>query len=408
MKNWKRVFAIIWSGQFVSLLSSTVVNFGVIIWLTIETGSAEMLAYAALAGMLPQAVLGPFSGVFIDRWDRKRIMILSDGFIAFCTLILAILFWLDIAQMWHIFISLALRSVGSAFHAPAMQASVPLLAPESQFTRVAGINQIIQSVGFIAGPALGALLITAMDIEYLLLIDVLGAAIACTSLLFIHIPNPAKKEETVKHLLHEMKEGVTAILQNRGLAWVFLFSIIAAFLIVPVSVLFPLMTKNHFGGAEFEMGLIEALWGAGTLLGGIVMGASNYKKNKVALINLMYVILGVSFLFSGLLDTGGFLWFAVWTVIGGVAGAVYQSAFTPLVQTQIDAAALGRVFSMLFSLMMIPSIFRLIGIGFFAETLGITLSFIVCGALLILIGIIAFLPRSAMSIDKHCTDCKSL
>ena len=92
MNNWKKVFAIIWTGQFFSILTSSLVNFAIILWLTFETKSAETLAFATIAAMLPQGILGMFSGVFIDRWSRKKIMILSDSFIAFCTLILALLF----------------------------------------------------------------------------------------------------------------------------------------------------------------------------------------------------------------------------------------------------------------------------------------------------------------------------
>ena len=118
MNNWKKVFAIIWTGQFFSILTSSIVNFAIILWLSFETKSAEVLAFAAIAAMLPQSVLGLFTGIFIDRWKRKRVMILADSFIAFCTLILAVLFYLDIAKIEHIYILLALRSVGSAFHMP--------------------------------------------------------------------------------------------------------------------------------------------------------------------------------------------------------------------------------------------------------------------------------------------------
>ncbi|MFA7493312.1 MAG: MFS transporter, partial [Proteiniphilum sp.] len=170
--NWKRAFVIIWSGQFFSILTSSLVNFAIIIWISLQTGSAEMLAWAAIAALLPQTIIGPFTGALIDRWNRKRIMMLADTFIALCTLALAILFWLDIAEIWHIFGLLGLRSIGSAFHMPAMQASVPLLAPTDQLTRIAGVNQIIVSVSQIAGPALGAMLITIWEIEYVLLFDV--------------------------------------------------------------------------------------------------------------------------------------------------------------------------------------------------------------------------------------------
>src|SRR5690606_36550617 len=134
-----------------------------------ETGSAEVLAYAAIAGLLPQALIGPFAGVYIDRWDRKFTMILADSFIALCTLIMAVLFYLGHFEMLYVYVLLGLRSLGSAFHMPAMQASVPLLAPESELLRIAGINQMIFSISSIAGPALGALAIGLFPIGEVLL-----------------------------------------------------------------------------------------------------------------------------------------------------------------------------------------------------------------------------------------------
>ncbi|MDR2011280.1 MAG: MFS transporter [Bacteroidales bacterium] len=400
MNNWKKVFTIIWSGQFLSILTSTIVNFAVILWISIETDSAEMLAFAAIAALLPQAVLGPVSGVFIDRWNRKKVMMLADSFIALCTLILAFLFWLNIAQMWHIFILLGLRSVGSAFHMPAMQASVPLLAPEEQLTRIAGINQMIISIANIAGPALGALFITIWDMQYVLLLDVVGASIAVISLLFVHIPDPEKTSEKVKNILYEMKEGAMSVLKKRGLSFIFLYSILATFFIMPVSVLFPLITLRHFEGNAFQVSLIEVVWSIGALAGGALMGARVYSINRVILINSMYILLGLSFLFSGLLSSDGFVLFAIFTAIGGISGAVYNSSFTAIVQTNVEPSALGRVFSMFFTISLIPSLIGLIGIGFFADNLGITTSFILCGAILIFIGSIAFMTPSTMKIDK--------
>ena len=404
MENWKRVFGIIWTGQFFSILTSTIVGFGIILWLSLKTESAEVLAWATIAALLPQAVLGPISGVYIDRWNRKLVMMLADSFIALCTLILATLFWLDIAEMWHIFVLLALRSVGSAFHMPAMQASVPLLAPKDQLTRIAGINQIIQSVSNIAGPALGAWVVVVWDMQYVLMLDVAGALIAVTSLFFVHIPNPEKKIGKVKNVLFEMREGLTTVLKNKGLAWIFFFSVLVTFFLMPVSVMFPLMTIKHFGGDAFRISLIEILWGVGALLGGAVMGAKVYKVNRVVLVSAMYLLTGLTFLFSGILPENGFVFFAIFTAIGGVSGAIYSSSFTGIVQTNIEPSALGRVFSMFNTSSLIPSMLGLIFIGFFAEGLGVSTSFIVCGAIILLIGIISFMVPSTFAIDKVKSD----
>lgn len=398
--NWKRTFTIIWSGQFFSILTSSLVNFAIIIWLSLQTGSAEILAFAAIAGMLPQTVIGPFTGALIDRWNRKKIMMLADTFIALCTLILALLFWFDKAELWHIFALLALRSVGSSFHMPAMQASVPLLAPSDQLTRIAGINQIIASVSQIAGPALGAMMITIWDIEYVLIFDVAGALIAVSSLFFVNIPNPEKTENSERHFLKEMKEGAMVVLRNKGLSLVFLYSIIILFFIIPISVLFPLMTLDYFNGTEFQAGVIEAVWSVGALAGGAIMGVKVYNVNRVGLINWTYILLGMAFMGSGILSPNGYIWFAILTCISGIAGAVYNSAFTGLVQNKIDPAALGRVFSTFYAVALIPSMIGLIGIGFIADTIGLNTSFIISGLVIILTGVIAFFTKPAMKLDK--------
>lgn len=391
MNNWKRVFAIIWTGQFFSILTSSIVNFAIILWLSFETKSAEVLAFAAIAAMLPQSVLGLFTGIFIDRWKRKRVMIMADSFIAFCTLILAVLFYLDVAKLGHVYILLALRSVGSAFHMPAMQASVPLLAPKSELIRIAGINQIIQSACNIAGPALAALFISFMEMTNILLLDVIGAALACTSLLFVKIPDPENAEKTQKvQLLKEAKEALTEVRAQSGLSWLFILSIIATFFIMPVSVLFPLMTLDHYSGNAYQISLVEAAWGIGALLGGAFLGIKKFKLNEISLINWMYLLLGLTFCLSGVLPVSGYPLFVGLTAIGGISGSLYMASFTTVVQTRINPVVMGRVFSFYMSINLLPSMIGLLSTGFLADNIGIGNTFIIGGALVGIIGVISF------------------
>lgn len=377
-----------------SLLSSSLVNFAIIIWLSIETGSAEVLAFAAIAALLPQSLIGLFSGVFIDRWDRKKTMIMADGFIACCTLVIASLFYFGQMELWYLYLLLGLRSVGSAFHMPAMQASVPLLAPASELMRIAGINQAIQSVSNIAGPALGALAIGLMDIGYVLLIDIAGAAFAILSLLFVHIPSPPPVERAGKgarQVLSDVRAGLRAITFSRGFSLLFLFSIVATFCLMPVAVLFPLLTLKHFHGTTFQMSLIEVVWGIGMLAGGGLLGVLKLRTNKVVLINWMYIVLGAVLAVSGLLPPWGFAIFVALTTIGGITGAVYNASFTALIQEKIDPAMLGRVFSMFFSISLLPSLLGLLGTGFLADTIGISRTFVILGSAIGVVGIISFL-----------------
>ena len=401
MDNWKRVFAIIWTGQFLSILTSSIVNFAIVLWLSLETGSAEVLAFATMAALLPQSVLGLFTGIFIDRWKRKRVMIMADSFIAFCTLILAVLFYFDLAKISHIYVLLSLRSVGSAFHMPAMQASVPLLAPKSELMRIAGINQVIQSVCNIAGPALAGLFITMMKMTNILLLDVAGAAFACLSLCFVFIPDPSHEERNSElHLWREAKEAIMEVRNQYGLSWLFLLSILATFVIMPVSVLFPLMTLNHFAGNAFQVSLVEVSWGGGALLAGALLGLKKYRWNGILLINGMYIALGLTFLFSGLLPVSGFIWFAVLTALGGVCGSLYFATFTTVIQSRIDPGVMGRVFSFYMSFSMLPSMIGLLSTGFLADSIGLGNTFIISGGFLCLIGIISFFIPSLISLKE--------
>lgn len=170
-QNWKLAFLTICTGQAFSLLSSAIAQFAIIWWMTDTTGSAIVLTFSTLFGFLPQAICGPFVGALVDRWDRKVIMVLADIGIAMTSLLLAGLFVFGDVQPWHIYLILALRSIGSAFHVPAMLASVPLIVPSDQLTRAAGFNQAIQSACTIAGPALGALALAIWPMSGIMLID---------------------------------------------------------------------------------------------------------------------------------------------------------------------------------------------------------------------------------------------
>lgn len=391
ISDWKKVFGIIFTGQFFSTMSSYVVAYAVIFWLSVETRSAEVLAYATIASLLPQMVLGLFTGVLVDRWNRKRTMIFADLFIALCTLLLASLFWITEPKIFYVYLLLMMRSAGMAFHVPAMQASVPLLAPQDKLMKIAGINNMIQSVSTIASPALAALLISLFKLQWILLIDVAGAIIAVGSLLLVHIPDPERTEFARPHLGRELLEGLREIYSKPGLLWLFILALSAMFFIMPVAALFPLMTLEHFGGTTYMMSIVEIAWGLGMLAGGAIIGLRRLNNYKVVLINLMYMILGLTFLFSGMLSPGGFAVFAALTGIGGITFTIYSGSFTVVMQTMVVPKALGRVFSLYSSITLLPAMIGLLATGYVADAIGIGNAFIIAGCGISALGIAAFL-----------------
>lgn len=402
MNDWKKKFAIIWTGQLFSILSSAIVQFSIVLWISLKTGSAEVLAIATIAALLPQTLLGSFAGVYVDRWNRKVTMIVADSFVALCSAVLALLFYLDVVEIWQIYLLLALRSIGGAFHAPAMQSSIPLLAPETELVRISGVNQAIQSICNIAGPALGAVLIMSFDMSFVLMLDVAGALIACTALMFVAIPNPVNPDKgDSRSVLREMKEGFDALRSNRGMVWIISVDILVTFFVLPVGVLVPLMTLNHFGGDAYQVSLIEMLYGAGMLCGGIVLGVWKMKIRKVVLINISYLLLGLFLGLMGLLPSSAFVTYAILSVVLGMAMPFYSGPLTALIQILFPPAVLGRIFSFFMSISLLPAMVGLLATGYLADAIGVANMFLVSGILITLIGAATFFVPDIMNVERR-------
>jgi macrolide transport system ATP-binding/permease protein len=180
--NWKLKFYTIWAGQAVSLITSAILQMAIIFYLTEKTGSAMVLSMASLVGFLPYAVFGPAIGVLVDRHDRKKIMIGADLIIAAAGAVLAIVALYMELPIWMVMVVLFIRSIGTAFHTPALNAVTPLLVPEEQLTKCAGYSQSLQSISYIVSPAVAALLYSVWELNAI--IGLVGANGAGKSTLF--------------------------------------------------------------------------------------------------------------------------------------------------------------------------------------------------------------------------------
>ncbi len=191
-QTWKTTFFTIWGGQALSLLGSQLVQFSLIWYLTVSTGSATVLATASLVAMLPGVILGPFIGTLVDRWNRRLIMLLADSLVALATIALAVLFALNVMSIWHIYVVMFIRSLAGSFHGNAMNASTSLMVPVEKLTHIQGINQMLTGGLNVVAAPLGALLLEMLPIQGILAIDVVTALFAILPLIFIQIPQPER------------------------------------------------------------------------------------------------------------------------------------------------------------------------------------------------------------------------
>lgn len=137
------------------------------------------------------------------------------------------------------------------------------------------------------------------------------------------------------------------------------------------------------------------------LNGGAVMGARTYRVNRIVLINLMYLTIGLLFAASGMLPPTAFALFAALSLIEGVTSSVFNSSFVSVIQSRIDAGVLGRVMSLYYSFGLLPSAIGLLGTGFLAEHVGLTTTFVIAGTVICGIGLIAFCIPSVMRLDRQ-------
>ncbi len=207
-KKWKYRFFILITGQSISVIGSTAVQFSVIWWLSTLTASPMVLAYAGLAAYVPQILLGPLSGVWIDRFDRKKVIILSDLFTGGVSTLFAILLLTAEPPIWVFYILLGMRAVGSVFHAPALQAVVPAVVPKEELIRANAWDQFLQSGALMLGPVLGSFMFASLPLSIILLSDLLGAIIASISLGLITIKPELISQEPSHDFLSEFREGI--------------------------------------------------------------------------------------------------------------------------------------------------------------------------------------------------------
>lgn len=121
---WKARFITVWSGQAISIIGSQLVQFSLIWYLTIETGSATVLATASLIGLLPNVILGPLVGTLVDRWNRRAIMLMADSIITLATIMLAVLFIGGVVTIWYVYVVMFIRALAGSFHGNADRKSV--------------------------------------------------------------------------------------------------------------------------------------------------------------------------------------------------------------------------------------------------------------------------------------------
>jgi len=394
---WKRNTIIFLSSQAVSLFGSSLVQYALLWYITLETKSGSMLTLYIVCGFLPTFFLSPFGGVWADRYDRKRLIILADGLIALVTLALGISFLTSGGSTSLIMLAAALRAAGAAVQMPAVGAILPQFVPAEHLTRVNSISGTIQAVIALVSPIVSGALISVWPMHYLFAVDVVTAAAAITVLALMFRVPPHERAENVMSTsyLDDMRLGVRYIREHRYLISFFTFIGVLLFLISPAAFLTPLQVVRTFGADVWRLTAIEIAFSVGMIAGGALMGFWGGFTNRMHTMLLSAAVMGICTVALGV--TGNFWLYLAFMAVFGIFIPLLNTPSAVLLQEHVESEFLGRVFSV--NTMLFTSIMPLgmLLFGPMAEVVSVELILIVTGTLILVSALLAFRNATLLS-----------
>ena len=346
--HWVRHVVLFLGGQTVSLFGSSLVQYAILWYLTLETQSGTVLALATAFGFLPQAVASVFGGVWADRYNRKFLLIGADATIAVTTLALAVLLWQGLSGLWPVYLTLAIRSLGAGIQMPAVGALLPQIVPADRLMRVNGINMSIQSAMTILAPAVAAALFAWLGLQAVLMVDVATAAIGIGLVALIPVATILRTDRAAGYLA-DMRSGFAYVRHHAVILRVLLYFALVFFLMAPPGYLSPLMVVRTFGEEVWKLTVNELAFGVGMLVGGALIAAWGGWRDRMRMLmassyafGLLSIALGMSGSILGW--SGVFALYLAFMLLLGGAVALFSTTATTLFQEQVEPAMQGRVF----------------------------------------------------------------
>ncbi len=398
-KNWLAVIAFIWIGQAVSMITSYAAGYAIVWYVTESTGSALVLAFMNACVMLPMGLLSPFGGIVADKHNRKLIMIVADGAVGLISLAAGFLILGGEVSLLLLLIVCIGRSVGQAFHSPAMMAAMPMLVPDKHLLRINTLDQLLASIASIGAPAFGIFLYTTLGFSSVMFLDFAGACVAVLGLLLAKVPTVIDAKAIEQHALANLRDGWRAVSKTRGLVLLMAGVTVGMVIFGPLSALCPLMTYDHFGGDGYAASVVEAAFGIGMLVGSAVLMVWGGGRRLAGLIAVAAVVVGAATAACGLLPPTAFAAFVVLMAVMAVACAWFNGPLMTLMQRHVPDDKMGRAMGLFFAMTGLAAPIGVLFGGVLADSVGIAPFFLLDGLACLALGLVMYLPRSVRALD---------
>lgn len=337
-----RTFFTVWLGQVVSQVGSAMTGFALGIFIYLDSGSVTQLAVVLLAANLPAILLAPVAGVWVDRVDRRLVMMVADSVAGLGALALLSQAWRSELSFWPVLVVAALGSAAGAFQEPAYRASIVTLVPKEKLGRANGMIEMGPALGTLVAPAIAGAVILTWGIEVILAIDVITFLIAVSMLAVVRFPQLASMEQARSESMRsQISEGMTYLKDRPGLLGLLGMAAALNFFLVFANVLW-LPVFLGFAN-EAQIGLLMSTVGLAMVLGSVVMsvwgGPQRLVRTMITLMAIGGVFLALSGLRPSIWIAGAAVFFFMFLIpiVNGISQTLWQRKVEPGIQ--------GRVFS---------------------------------------------------------------
>ncbi len=347
-KSSLKDFIILWVGQSLSKLGSSMTTFALIIWVYKTQNTALSAMLLSVFSYVPFALVSFFAGAIIDRVSKKLILFLCDSICVLCILIAFIMLTAGNLQVWHLYVINFISGFMLAFQSPAIKVSGTIILHEKYYTKANGLISISDSIITVATPTIGAFILSSFGINVVLILDILSFIIAFSSLMFfVNIPNEkANSTGIIKTgITKEALEGFAYLKGNKELLNIIIFMAGINFIAFMTYLgILPVMILARTSNNVQILGIVECCGGVGAIIGGLIITIFRPPKK---LIKVTFIMCAVSFLISDMLLAVGNN-----VIIWGIAAFLgdlpipfvnaYQNSF---MQSNIPVNIQGRIFS---------------------------------------------------------------
>ena len=343
-----RAFSMIWLGQFVTRLGSAMTRFALIIWAYGQSGNATTLALMGFFSCISFVLVSPFSGVLVDRWNRRKVMMIADFGAGIMTIVMLVALSTNQLQIWHLYLAEVLSGFFEAFQSPAYDASVSLLVPSSYLTQANGLNSLSNYASSALAPVLAGLLLNLSGLKIVLVIDTITMFVAVATLFIVYVPQPDNvptKKISIRQTIVESKFGLQYIFKRQGLAGIMIiFFFINLFGTVSYFAVLNPMILAKTGGDTMALSTVQTAMGIAGIVGSFLVSVWGGRGKKVKTYLLFTVL---SFLITdSMFAVGQSVW--IWVIAGIISTLTIPYITSPyyaIWQEKVPAGVQGKVFS---------------------------------------------------------------